>query len=143
MPTVYPTVAGAWTTRTWRNDADGSLYGMAPQPGDIVKANGLAITIDINITVLELQTSAGTTAAAGGSFTSSGIRTINAICRAGTSNCLTIQAGSTLNGDCYGGTFGASVGCVAQVGLAVINGNCYAGSATNCHGANLQGGFHG
>lgn len=141
MPTIYPTAAGAWSTRTWRNDADGSLYGTTPQPGDIVKANGLAITIDTNITVLELQTSAGTFAAAGGGFTTSGIRIINAIIRAGTSSCLVLGSGCTLNGDCYGGSANAAIGCIVNVGLAIINGNCYAGSNTSCHGANFQGGF--
>lgn len=141
MTIIYPTAAGALSTRIWRKDSDGSLYGTTPQPGDIIRANGLAITIDIDLIVAELQTLVGTTAAAGGSFTATGTRLIQAIARAGTTSCLTLNPGSTLTGDCYGGSTGAAVGCIAQAGLTVINGTAYAGTGTSCHGCNLQGGF--
>lgn len=141
MTIIYPTAAGPLSTRIWRKDSDGSLYGTTPQPGDIIRANGLAITIDIDLIVAELQTLVGTTAAAGGGFTATGTRLIQAIARAGTTSCLTLNPGSVLTGDCYGGSTGAAVGCIGQAGLAIINGNAYAGSGTSCHGCNLQGGF--
>lgn len=106
MATVYPTSAGAWSTRTWNDDSTGAAYGPGtPQAGDTVKANNLAITLDTDITVVALSTRVGTTAAAGGSFTTSGgLRTVNADSHAGTTNCLTLtfDSGSIQNGDSYG-----------------------------------------
>ncbi len=140
MPTVYPTAAGTWSTRTWNNDATGAAYGMAPQAGDIVKANGLAITIDTNITVAELQTSAGTTAAAGGSFTTTGTRIVNAITRAGTTSCLGISNLGTQNGDSYGGTAANIRGTTINSG-GIQNGDSYGGSGSSAAGTNVNGGI--
>jgi hypothetical protein len=53
MAIVYPTATGAYSTRTWNNDATGAAYGMAPQVDDTVLANGLAITLDTDITVAD------------------------------------------------------------------------------------------
>lgn len=122
MATVYPTSAGAWSTRTWNNDATGSAYGMAPQAGDTVLANGLAITIDAAITVAAISTRVGTTASAGGSFSvnSSGVAQIvvTANCYAGTTTCLVASNGSKVVGNSFGSNTTASVSAVT---LATLN----------------------
>lgn len=144
MATVYPTSAGAWSTRTWNDDSTGAAYGPGtPQAGDTVKANNLAITLDTDITVVALSTRVGTTAAAGGSFTTSGTRTITADSYAGTSNCfvLSFNSGSVQNGNSYGSnttnsTYGTTVNNCIQ------NGNSTGGNGSNRIGTNIgQGGI--
>lgn len=162
MATVYPTAAGAWSTRTWNNDATGAAYGTTPQPGDIVLANNLAVTIDIDITVASLKTIAGTTAAAGGSFATSGKRTVTADSYAGSTNCLVLTAssnsvqngnsfgstttnsrvGTTVNASCIqngnstGGNGSARTGTIVDAG-GVQNGNSQGGTSTTAYGTNL------
>jgi hypothetical protein len=141
MPTVYPTAAGAWSTRTWNDDATGLAYGGPPLAGDNVYANNLAITIDVDITVAELRTTAGTTAVAGGSFTTSGTRVVNADSRAGSSGCLTLTAGSgsVQNGNSYGSTTASGVGTTMGTSC-VQNGNSFGGNASNRFGTNMVNG---
>ena len=136
MATVYPTSAGTWSTRTWNNDATGLAYGMAPQPGDIVLANGVSTTLDIDITVASIRTSAGTTAIAGGNFTTiaSATRTLNCDILAGTTACLSISTASntiTINGNVIGGSVVSAhgVSCGQTTGSFTINGNCTGGAA--------------
>lgn len=160
MATVYPTAAGAWSTRTWNNDATGAAYGMAPQAGDTVLANGLAITIDVDITVESLRSVAGTNAVAGGSFTTSGTRTINADTHQGSASAstLTLSDGSIQNGDSYGNVSttraattvnsgcaqygnasgGTGLGTTVNAGGWLI-GNATGGSDFNCFGASVLG----
>lgn len=137
MATVYPTAAGAWSTRTWNNDATGAAYGMAPQTGDTVLSNNLSITIDQDVTVVLLKNKAGTTAAAGGTFINSGSRTVNANTEAGATTCLTLGAGCTQNGNSLGGTATNAVGSSLSAG-AVQNGNSTGGSASGANGTSLQ-----
>lgn len=164
MATVYPTAAGAWSTRTWNNDATGAAYGMAPQTGDTVLANGLAITLDTNITVVALSTRVGTTAVAGGSFTTSGTRTITADSYAGTSDCLTIlnnssvqtgnsfgsdttntRYGTTINSTCTqngnstGGNGNTRTGTLINAG-GLQNGNSTGGTGTSAYGTRINAG---
>lgn len=140
MATVYPTAAGAWSTRTWNDDATGAAYGPGtPQAGDTVLANGLAITIDVDITVESLRTRPGTTAVAGGSFTTSGTRTVNADSYAGTTNCLVLTASSSSvqNGNSYGSnTTDSRIG--TQVNSTCIqNGNATGGNGTFRNGSTV------
>jgi hypothetical protein len=139
MATVYPTAAGTWSTQTWNDDATGAAYGMAPQAGDTVLANGVAVTIDIDITVAEIATRAGTTASAGGSFAVSGTRTINANIAAGTTDCLTVSTSSsviTLVGNVTGGTSTNADGILysAASSTLAITGNVTGGSAGTANG---------
>jgi len=142
MATVYPTAAGAWSTRTWNDDSTGAAYGAGtPQTGDTVLANNLAITVDVDITVAELSTRVGTTAAAGGGFTVSGTRTINANINAGTTDCLTIPSfGSniTVNGNVTGGSGTGADGIVYSASNSVLNvtGNVNSGSGSSALGIN-------
>lgn len=165
MATVYPTAAGAWSTRTWNNDATGAAYGMAPQVGDTVLANGLAITLNIDITVAALSNRVGTTAVAGGSFTTSGTLTITCNTYGGTANCLVLTAssnsvhvgnsfGSNTTSSAYGTTItatciqtGNSTGGNGSFRIAtnvltggIHNGNSTGGSVNSAYGTNVQTG---
>jgi hypothetical protein len=142
MADVYPTAAGAWSTRTWNDDATGAAYGGPPLAGDNVHANGVAITIDVDITVAELRTTAGTTAVAGGSFMTSGNRVVNADSLAGTTSCLTLATSSLSiqNGNSFGSlTTNSMVGTI--VGATCIqNGNATGGNGTNRNGSQVNSG---
>jgi hypothetical protein len=147
MATVYPTAAGAWSTRTWNNDATGAAYGMAPQTGDTVLANGLAITLDTNITVVALSTRAGTTAVAGGSFTTSGTRTITADSYAGTSNCLiltasssSVQSGNSFGSDTTNSSYGTTINSTCTQNGNATGGNGSARTGTLINAGGLQNG---
>ncbi len=169
MASVYPTAAGSWSTRTWFDVATGALYSLGtPQTGDIVHANGLGITIDINISVLALSTRANSPAGGSGTFSTSGTRIVNADTYAGNSTCLNLTAGSgsIQNGNSYGsltnfGRYGTSVGssCIHNGNSyggnqefrggttissgGIQNGNSFGGSWLNAHGTYvLAGGIH-
>jgi hypothetical protein len=139
MATVYPTAAGNWSTRTWNDDATGSAYGGPPLAGDVVLANNLSITIDQDVTVSELRTTAGTTAAAGGNFSTSGARTVNANVVAGTTTCYTGNNTSILNGSTTGGSATNARGAIIQGG-GIQNGNATGGTAANANGTLCQSG---
>lgn len=144
MATVYPTAAGAWSTRTWNDDATGAAYGPGtPQAGDTVLANGLAITIDVDITVAALSTRVGTTAVAGGSFTTTGpARIVNADSYAGTTNCLIMPqfSNSVQNGDSYGSdTTNTRYGTTINSGC-IQNGNSYGQNGSTRSGTNVLAG---
>ena len=142
MATVYPTAAGNWSTRTWNNDATGAAYGMAPQTGDTVLANNVAITLDTDITVVALSTRAGTTAAAGGSFTTSGTRTINADTYAGSSICLTLTnaSSSVQNGNSYGSITTNSMQGTSVGSGCTQNGNSFGQNGSSRAGTNILNG---
>lgn len=143
MATVYPTAAGAWSTRTWNDDSTGAAYGAGtPQTGDTVHANNLAITLDTDITVAALSTRAGTTAAAGGSFSTSGARIVNADSYAGSISCLALVAasGSIQNGNSYGSnTTNTRYGTTIASGC-IQNGNSTGGNGTNRIGSQVAAG---
>lgn len=147
MATKYPSAAGAWSTRTWKLDSDGTTT-TAPTNSDLVLANGLAITLDQDISVLGLSTVAGTNAAAGGSFTNSTAgRSITLGASgvlAGTSNCLilTNTTGTTTvtsSGDIQGSTASAAIGlnCAGSGGTASITANAKGGGVNSAYGVNV------
>ena len=140
MATVYPTATGVYSTRTWNNDADGSAYGMVPQAGDTVLANGTTVTVDQNVTVVELATRAGTTAAAGGGFTTAddGL-TITANIAAGTTVGLTFSGASpnvlTVVGNITGGGSNNAYGTTnTSTGTIDFTGNSTGGSVSGTQG---------
>lgn len=167
MANVYPTTNGAWSTRVWNDDATGAAYGPgSPQVGDTVLANGRTITVDVDITLIALKTEAGTTATAGGSFTTSGTgRTVTANTYAGTTSCLTLAAntnaqhignsyasntstgyGTTVNATCQqfgnatGGNGASRIGSLINAGGRLV-GNTYGGSvAATAYGAQIASG---
>lgn len=132
MAERYAVQTGNWSdTATWNG-------GTLPTSSDDVYANGFTVTIDQDITVLSLRTGAGTTAVAGGGFTFSTVRTINADIRAGTSICLTCTLGTvtninTINGNIFGGTGGSGNPGFRQQGSSTTNviGNVTGGTGGN------------
>lgn len=125
---------GNWSsTATW----DGGTT--LPGSGDDVHANGFTVTINQDITVLSIRTDAGSVAAAGGGFTVSGTRTINANIVAGSTDCLTISTGSsaiTINGNVNGGASSGAEGIIFSASTATLNitGNVTGGSAGTTNG---------
>lgn len=116
--------AGNWVAANFNG-------GTLPATDDDVYANGFAVTIDISITVKSLRTTAGTTAVAGGSFTTSGAVTVNADSYAGTTTCLNlaINSGSVQNGNSYGSDTTSNRFATLSNLTTVQNGNAYGGSA--------------
>jgi hypothetical protein len=72
MADRWAVATGNWSnTATWNG-------GTLPVAGDIVRPNGYTVTIDQDITVTELRNDASSPAVAGGTFSVSTARTINA-----------------------------------------------------------------
>ncbi len=96
MAERYAISSGSWIAARF----DG---GTLPGVSDDVYANNFTVTIDTNITVASLRTTAGTTAVAGGAFATSGTRTVNADTYAGSTSCLTLTANthSVQNGNSF------------------------------------------
>lgn len=142
MATVYPTSAGAWSTRTWNDDATGLPYGMLPQPGDTVLANGLVISINMNITVESVRTRPGAFAVAGGTFNTIGAWTVNADSYAGSSSCLILAQGTNAiqNGNSYGSDSSNNInGTIVERGC-IQYGNSYGGNGANRRGTLINAG---
>ena len=139
MAERYAVSAGSWVAARF----DG---GTLPGVGDTVHANGFAVTIDTSITVAALSTRPGTTAVAGGSFTTSGTVTVNADSYAGTTSCLTLTASSNSvqNGNSYGSNTtdarrGTILGLLTTQNGDATGGNGYFRGGTN----NISGTHHG
>lgn len=112
MAERYAVATGNWSdTATW----DG---GTLPGASDDVYTNSYTVTIDQDITVLSLNNQAGVTAVAGGGFTVSTSRTINADLTGGGNGQLLLCTGGTITitGDILQGNGGQFDGSL------VING---------------------
>lgn len=134
MANVYAVSAGNWSVAARWNT------GALPTAADDVYANGFAVTIDQDITVVSLNTRSNTGIAAGGSFTASSTRTINASVYAGTSTCLTLSGTSltfNVNAPTIQGPNGAST--VYGINVTAITSNINI-TATNVTGSS-GGGF--
>ena len=131
MAERWAVATGNWSSAaTWNG-------GTLPDASDDVHANGFTITIDQDVTVLSLRTTAGTTPVAGGGFTTSGSRTVNADSVAGTTTCLTVNAGGVQNGNSTGGSASGAHGSYIQIG-GIQNGNSTGGSASGAYGSYIQ-----
>lgn len=135
MAERYAVATGNWSdTATW----DG---GTLPTSSDDVYANNFTVTIDQDVTVLSVRTTAGTTAVAGGGFTLSDGRTLNASIIAGTSNCVTFSASSPaqawINGNAVGGESGIGV-AHAGTGTLYVVGNLTGGDSPSSHGGRVS-----
>jgi len=87
MALRYAVNSGNWSSlATW--DGGASLPGAA----DDVYANNRTVTIDQNVTVLSVRTTAGAPAVAGGGFTLGNGFTLTANVYAGSTSCVTISA---------------------------------------------------
>jgi hypothetical protein len=142
MATVYPTAAGNYSTRTYNDDATGVAYGSLPLAGDTVLANGLAITLDVDITIsgVSLKTIAGTTAVAGGGFTTTGTRSITADSYAGSTSCLTLATGGTQIGNSFGSTTTNTTFATVINSGGVQIGDSTGGNLTNRNGTQINPG---
>jgi hypothetical protein len=121
MAEKYPSGNTPWSTAANWNG------GTKPQPGDDVHANNFTVTIDEDVNVASLRTTAGTTAVAGGGFTTAVSRTVTADGAgivAGTSTCLSFTgaAGQTLTGSgaVLGGA-GVNTRGIVTTGTGVVN----------------------
>lgn len=123
----YTAASGNWSTAANWNG------GTKPTNSDDVYANGKTITIDEDVTVLSLRTTAGTTAVAGGNFTCSTNRTITVSGSgivAGSSECLTFSGTTgSIVGNVTGGSGGNARGVRnSSSGTLTITGNVTGGS---------------
>lgn len=140
MALRYAANTGNWSAlATW--DGGASL----PDPSDDVYANGKTVTIDQDVTVLSVRTTAGGAAVAGGGFTIGAGRTLNAEIIAGTTACVTMGAAgvSWINGTVTGGSASASYGVNNSNNGATLNitGNINGGTASSGYGVqNATGG---
>lgn len=131
MANVYAVSAGNWSVAARWNT------GALPTAADDVYANGFAVTIDQDITVVSLQTRSNTGIAAGGSFTASSTRTINASVYAGSTTCL-VLSGTSLTFNVNAPTIqGANAGSNIQgISVSAITSNVNI-TATNVSGGSL------
>lgn len=124
---------GNWSnTATWNG-------GTLPTSADDVFADGFTVTVDQDITVLSIRTTQRSGGTAGGQFSISGTRTVNANVTAGTTDCLVVTATSasiTINGNITGGSVSNADGFVCSQTNATfaIVGNVTGGSASGANG---------
>ena len=135
MAIRYAANTGNWSAlATW--DGGASL----PGSGDDVYANGKTVTIDQDVTVLSVNTTAGGAAVAGGSFALGAGRTLNANVVAGTTACvsMTVAGTSSINGTVTGGSSGSAFGVNNSHASATLNitGNVNGGTSSTGHGVN-------
>lgn len=130
MAERYRTATGNWSNAAqW----DGGVS--LPGASDDCYANGFTCTIDQNVTVASLRTTAGSVAASGGTFNAT-TQTINANVIAGTSTCLNITGMGVLNGNSTGGTSANSRGVTLAAG-AVQYGNSQGGTSSSTMGTRV------
>jgi hypothetical protein len=124
---------GNWSnTATWNG-------GTLPGTGDDVFADGWTVTINQDVTVSSLQTTERSGGTAGGTFTTSGKRTVNADTYAGETDCLILNAGSIQNGDSYGGQDSFTAATIVNIGCVQI-GNSVGGSGMETLGTLINSG---
>jgi hypothetical protein len=137
MALRYAANTGNWSAlATW--DGGASL----PGAGDDVYANGKTVTIDQDVTVLSLRTTAGGAAVAGGNFAVSTARTITAEIIAGSSICLSASPGSGVTVAVTGNVTGSATAAASGVqmsGAGILNvvGNV-TGGAGSSSGSGIQ-----
>lgn len=143
----YNAASGNWSTAAnWKGGTNGD--GTLPTSADDVYANGKAVTIDQNVTVNSLRTTAGTTAVAGGSFTVSSTGRTVAVGSivTGSANCLVFAGAGgtsmtlTISGTATGSltTSGASAVRLNSTGTLNITGNVAGGSQSSSHGVQVS-----
>jgi hypothetical protein len=145
MATILAAANGNWSsTATWTG-------GVIPVAGDVVVANAKTVTIDQDITVLELRTDTTGGGLAGGGFSVNATgRTINANLIAGTTSCLSTTltptvSSITINGSITGGTSASAHGFISNAqypfALNVTGGGTVrassTGTVTTAHGISL------
>lgn len=132
MALRYAVATGNWSApATW----DG---GTLPAPGDVVRANGFTVTVNADVTGIELRNDASSPAVAGGLFLISGTRVIGANVFAAIANCVSIGSGANVawagnsTAGSASGAHGISMGNSA--GTLVFSGNVTGGTFNNTIG---------
>jgi hypothetical protein len=148
MATRYAVANGNWSnTATW----DG---GTLPTSADDVHANNRTVTINQDVTVLSLRTTAGGAAVAGGTFNTATSGTINITANIIIGTSSVVQVGGTcicnITGNITGGaSANTNAVVVARFGgyssttdlpVVTINGNILGGSASGAEGVRIWGG---
>ena len=146
MATRYAVATGNWSsTATW----DG---GTLPTSADDVYANNRTVTIDQNVTVLSLRTTATTGVSAGGLFnipsgSSFNVTAINGF-TAGSSSVLQILGSGTriLTGSVFGSSTTGSTQTIyiqhvsGNIPIVTINGSVTGGTQSSARGVYIWGG---
>ena len=125
----YKAVAnGNWSAlATWQDDSTGSYVASTVLPGaaDVVYWNNFTVTIDQDVTVLEIRNNSTTGVTAGGTGTVSTSRTINADLFHATGSLITVSATSpsvvNINGNMPGTSAAATSRGVNITGTATLN----------------------
>lgn len=137
MATRYAVSTGIWNDVT-RWDGGTTL----PDVGDTVVANGFTVTIDIDVTVVEIRTLALGGGASGGGFIINNGITLTADVLAGTTTCLTYNGTSGNSANIVGNingsvaTSGRSGVSNASTGTLNITGTTQGGGASSTWAAN-------
>jgi hypothetical protein len=147
MATRYAVATGNWSnTATW----DG---GTLPTTADDVHANNRTVTIDQNVTVLSLRTTAGGAAVAGGGFSIPNGSSYNVTATngfiAGSNSVLTITGTGTrvITGNATGSATTATVNTIyvthssGNIPNVTINGNLLGGGQSNSVALYIWGGY--
>jgi len=139
MATRYAIKNGNWSdVATWDGEA------AVPESGDTVVAGGYTVTIDQNITVVQIRTLASGSGASAGKFTTAVSRTVTANVLAGTTPCLEFTGASgqtlTVNGTVTGSAatangWGISMTDTGTVVVVAGAGSVF-GGAIAAHGIN-------
>jgi hypothetical protein len=134
MANYRRTATGNWTTLAqWQDDSSGSYQASTVLPGanDVVYANNFTVTLDVDVTVLELRTNTATNVNAGGLFDFGTGNNVTANIFSGNSTCVRNNTANTKNitGNVVAGVQ-SSAGAVQNQALGTINlfGNALAGN---------------
>jgi hypothetical protein len=137
MANYRRTATGNWSTLAqWQDDSSGSYVASTVLPGamDVVYANNFTVTLDIDVTVLELRTTTATNVNAGGLFDfGAGCNTVTANVFAGTTTCLrhNLTTIKNLIGNVTGGVSASAYGVQnSSTGTLNVIGNSISGSGT-------------
>lgn len=137
MANYRRTATGNWSTLAqWQDDGGGSYTAstVLPGPSDVVYANNFTVTLDVNVTVLELRNNTATNINAGGVFTFGAGNTVIANIYAGTSTCLRNETTNTKTviGNGFSGSANSPFAVQnSWVGVINMTGNLFGGIGGN------------
>lgn len=121
MANYRRTATGNWSNLAqWQDDSSGSYVASSVLPGvsDIVYANNFSVTLDVDVAVLELRTTSGPSATAGGNFDFGAGNTVIANLFSATTVVLRNFTGASKN---FIGNAFASNQAALQVGSGFLN----------------------
>jgi len=137
MANYRRTATGNWSTLAqWQDDSSGSYVASTVLPGamDVVYANNFTVTLDVNVTVLELRNNTATNITVGGVFTFGAGNTVIANIYAGISTCLRNETTNTKTviGNGFSGSANSPFAVQnSWVGVINMTGNLFGGIGGN------------